>query len=190
MNKKQKPHKIFRGFCRFLLLVVVLFALLFMVVQAVYPVKYKEDVLFYAAEYDVDPYLVWAIIKAESNFDEKATSAKGAQGLMQLMPETAAWLSDKLNIKYEAEKLLDPAYSIQLGTYYMAFLLEQFNGNLTQVAAAYNSGQNQVRIWLQKGDWDGTKENIDQVPFAETKKYIKKILKNYNRYVYIYDTVK
>lgn len=135
-------------------------------------IKYVKEINEAASRYGVNPALVAGIIKQESNFDPKAGSDKGAQGLMQLMPETAAELGVK--------DPLDPAQNIMGGTKYIASLLEKYDGNLKLSLAAYNSGPGTVDANLKAGG--------DGIPnIAETKDYVPSVLghmKDYQKMVH------
>ena len=151
-----------------------------------YPVEYGDTIVDEANDYDIDPLLVCSIIKCESNFDSEAESAVGAVGLMQIMPDTAAWIADKFAIKYEESMLLDPDYNIKLGCIYLYTLLDHFGGNVVEAVAAYNGGQGNVEKWISTGVWDGTEENIADIPFSETRTYAQKVMACYDNYINLY----
>ncbi|HLA48448.1 MAG: hypothetical protein A2W77_09165 [Nitrospinae bacterium RIFCSPLOWO2_12_39_16] len=118
-----------------------------------------------ARKHDVDPDLIWAIIKTESNFNSEATSPKGAKGLMQLMPATAR--------AYDVSDPFDPYDNIEGGIRYMRYLLMMFNGNVRLSLAAYNAGEHKVLSY---------KRNVP--PFSETENYISRVLTYYNYFKY------
>ena len=154
--------------------------------HAVYPTKYSRFVEKYAEEYGVDKYLIYSVIKAESNFDEKAVSEKGAMGLMQIMPATAREAAGKLGMEgFDVQELLVPEINIQIGCYYMAFLLERYMGDVTSAAAAYNAGYGNVDNWLAMEQTERVTAEV--VPFGETKKYIVKVENNYSKYKELYE---
>lgn len=122
--------------------------------------EYHEIIHEKASAYNIDPSLVKAVIKTESNYNSRAISRKGAMGLMQLMPSTA----NDLNVRNP----FDPEENIEGGVKYLKYLLEKFNGNLTLALAAYNAGPNRV-------------EKYGYVPpITETKQYVNKVLSLYN----------
>ena len=157
--------------------------------KAMYPMKYEEHVSKYANEYGIDEFLVYAVIKAESNFDEKATSSKGAKGIMQLMESTAKDVAKKANIEIAQneieEKLLQVETNIQLGTKYLAILLEKYEN--TEVAlTAYNAGIGTVDNWIEKGIISADGSNIENIPYKETNNYVRQILRDYRIYCELY----
>ena len=152
-----------------------------------YPMPHQDLVMSYAESYDIDPLLVFSLIKVESRFSPAATSHCGAQGLMQLMPDTARWAAHQLNMEgFDDSKLVDPETNIKLGCWYIADLSREFNGRLPLVIAAYNAGRGNVREWLIVGIWDGTVENVQKVPFPETRNHVRKVLNEYEIYRMIY----
>jgi len=117
-------------------------------------------------EQKVSKSLVYAIVKAESNFNTKALSNKGAVGLMQLMPDTALFVAQKQNITNF--DLTNPKDNLLLGICYIAYLQQKFNSQ-KDVVCAYNAGENNVKQWLQNGQ---------EIQFNETKNYLKKVERN------------
>ena len=175
----------------FLWLVLLLFALLVLSfprwVTLFYPLPHKEFVIKYAEQFKIDPYLVFAIIKAESRFRAEARSPKGARGLMQIMPETARWIAQQMNRPhFREEHLDDPQVNIEMGCWYVASLVKEFGGRLPPAVAAYNAGRGNVRKWLIEGVWDGSEETADDIPFVETRRYVKAVLTDYEIYRTIY----
>lgn len=146
-----------------------------------YPMKYKEEIYEYSLEYQVDAALIASIANTESNFNERACSSKGAIGIMQLMPSTAKWIASKINEQYSEEKLYDGEYNIKLGSYYISYLISQFDDEKTAICA-YNAGQGNVRQWLKNGEFSSDGKRLDKIPFKETKNYINRVYKNYNYY--------
>jgi soluble lytic murein transglycosylase len=136
----------------------------------------------------VEPALVLAAIRQESEFDRNAVSRSGARGLMQLMPGTAKQVAASLDVPYSLDRLTrDPAYNVKLGRAYLSKLLGTFDGSVALAFAAYNAGPARVRQWLdtygdpRSGgidliDW------IEMLPFAETRNYVQRAIEN--RWVY------
>ena len=173
-----------------------LFILLFLAVVITFPkwiiIFYPEphrDIVFSSAyEYGVDPYLVFAIIRAESKFESSAESPVGARGLMQIMPDTARWIALQHGIEnFDTAELHQPQINIDFGCWYLAKLNQEFDHGLPLVIAAYNNaGEGNVGQWKESGEWDGNPKNLDNIPFAETRKYVKNVLQNYEAYLAIY----
>ena len=151
-----------------------------------YPKQYEEYVLKYADEYQIDPLLVFAMIKAESNFNKDAVSKSNAVGLMQLMDTTAEELANKLNIEYTKNVLLDPETNIKLGTKYYQELYERY-GNEVLALAAYNAGRGKVNEWISKGILKEDGSNAEDIPYRETNNYVRKILRDYEIYKELYE---
>ncbi|HHW62210.1 MAG TPA: lytic transglycosylase domain-containing protein [Syntrophomonadaceae bacterium] len=153
-----------------------------------YPLPHQELVFTTASEEDVDPYLVFAIIRVESKYQTGAESPKGAKGLMQIMPETAEWIAEQKGIDdFQAQNLHDPEVNIQFGCWYLRSLQEEFGGNETTMIAAYNAGRGRVKEWIRSGLWDGREETIENIPYNETEEYVRNVLKTYHAYRAIYD---
>jgi len=153
----------------------------------IYPIRYEKDIAVSAKNYGVDPVLIAAIIRVETNFNPDKTSKKGAIGLMQLMPDTAKWIVDRAGYAEETAKSLHRAdVNIEVGAWYLRSLFDQFDGNRIAVLAAYNAGPGNARKWLDSGTWDGTLEGIDQIPFGETRHYIQRVLYYYGKYAELY----
>lgn len=147
------------------------------------PDEHREIVEKYAAEYNVPAYIIFAIIDTESDFDEDATSSAGAMGLMQMMPSTFEWLTsaDHLAENLLPEALYEPEVSIRYGTYYLRYLFEKFY-NWDTVFAAYNGGEGNVAKWLQSSEYSDGKGNLTDIPFEETRKYVKKVNRSIDYY--------
>ncbi len=149
-----------------------------------YPLYYRESVNNYAAKYNISPYLMLALIREESFFDNTAVSSTGAMGLMQLMPSTAKLMDARL---YNTKNLFNGEYNISLGIKYFAHLMEIFNGNEPLCVLAYNSGPGSVKKWLSKFNGKDFDEFVENVPYPETANYIKKVYVSYWNYINIYE---
>lgn len=152
----------------------------------VYKLEYTEYIKKYANEYNVDEYLIYAIIKAESNFNQDAVSHRGAKGLMQLMYSTAEDISKRINIELNEDNILDPDININLGTKYISMLIQKYN-NINLALAAYNAGSGNVDGWIEKGTLKSDGSDIENVPFTETNNYVRKILRDYEIYKNVYE---
>lgn len=171
-----------------LLILMILFLNYSNIRKLIYVRNYSEYVEKYANEENIDPLLCYAIIKAESNFNPNAVSKSGAKGLMQLMDETAQDVAINAVIEYTGdENLFEPEKNIQLGIKYYAQLKSIYNSDVLSLTA-YNAGIGNVKKWMDDGilDIEKEEENIDNIPFEETKNYVRKILKDYNTYKELY----
>lgn len=151
-----------------------------------YPTPYYDEIIAEAKESDIDPKLVLAVAKVESSFNPAAVSPVGAVGIMQLMPNTAEWLAAKLGEPYEGDRLTDPEYNIHIGTEYLRFLMDYWNWDVVKAVASYNAGQTKVTEWLNSGIWNGTLADAEQIPYEETRDYVKKVLEVYRQYNELY----
>ena len=149
--------------------------------ECFYPMTYKEEIYTLGNTYGVKSALIASVANVESNFKEEAVSNKGAVGVMQLMPSTAEWLANKLGIEYYEKKLFEGEYNLELGSYYLAYLINYFKDEKLGICA-YNAGQGNVSLWLKNKDYSKDGKTLDKIPFEETKNYINKVYKNYNYY--------
>ena len=143
-----------------------------------YPVKYSNYIVKYAEENELDPYLVIALIKQESNFVADARS-KYAGGLMQLTEETATEYAKKLEL--ETYNYMDPETNIKIGCFVLASLIDKYE-NVDTALAAYNAGIGNVDTWLKNPDYSSDGKTLYNIPFSETREYVKKV----NEYMEIY----
>lgn len=156
-----------------------------------YPKKYEEHVEKYAKENELDPLLVYAIIKAESNFKPDVVSSSKAIGLMQLLESTAKEKAEKEEIPFtSAADLYDPQKNIQLGCAYFAELLDNYDGNLALAVAAYNAGIGNVNTWIREGTIQKDGSDVENIPYKETNTYVRKIIRDYDIYQKIYQKEK
>jgi soluble lytic murein transglycosylase len=139
----------------------------------------------------VEPAFAHAVIRQESDFNPKAVSGPGAQGLTQLMPETARMIATKLNMPYRSQALIhDPAYNLKLGMAYLADRLGRYEGSYVLALASYNAGSGRVQEWV-KNFGDPRQPGIDvinwieRIPYSETRTYIHRVMAN----LYIYRNI-
>ncbi len=140
-----------------------------------YPWPYWEYVSEYAEEYDVDPALVLAIIRTESNFDPNATSEVGARGLMQLMNDAFLWVQTQINddsVTYD--DMYDPQQNIRYGTCLLSMLLSEFGGNENNAIMAYHAGQGAVSRWLSAEDLSKD-STLPEAQSEVTQEYLNKV---------------
>lgn len=159
-----------------------------------YPLRYEADIRANAERHEMDPYLLAAIIRVESNFQPNKTSPKGAYGLMQLMPATAEWIVKQGGYPdTDLDRLDNPSVNISIGSWYVHSLYVQFvpldaskQDEIALIAAAYNAGPGNVRRWLQENTWEGSFDTMSAIPFGETRHYIQRILYYYEKYEQYY----
>ena len=156
--------------------------------KAFYPCKYSALVEQYAAEYDLDPLLVYSFIRTESGFDPGATSSVDARGLMQMTEETFLWLRSKLGLGEEVSfgDLYDPDVSIRFGCYYLHLCLVRYNGDISTAAAAYHSGWGTVDALLQKEEHSEDGLTLSGFPYNQMHHYVEKITACYAKYTELY----
>ena len=147
--------------------------------QVTHPLEYEAEIRASATEFGVEPSLVAAVIKAESRFDPEATSSRGAYGLMQLLPETARFVSERTGISGDFR---DPETNIRIGTRYLSYLQSRYEGDQRLALAAYNSGEGRVDRWLSRGDFDVSRD----IPFAETRDYVRNVTESQKVYEDLY----
>ncbi len=150
-----------------------------------FPMPYRDAVFKRAAQIGLDPAYVYGLIRQESRFIMDARSGVGASGLMQVMPPTARWTAKKIGlVNFRPEHINDRDTNIAIGTGYLKLVLDDFAGSMPLAAAAYNAGPGRPRSWRgQNGDpvleaaiW------AENVPFSETRDYVKKVLSNTTQY--------
>ncbi|GGD52762.1 lytic transglycosylase domain-containing protein [Paenibacillus nasutitermitis] len=175
-----------------LFLVIVLLVMLYLksdwMNRWMYPIHYQSDIQISSVNYGLDPHLVAAIIRVETNFSNNKVSKKGAIGMMQLMPDTADWIAEKGKFtKISHNAIASRAdISIEMGAWYLNSLQQQFKGNTYAIVAAYNAGPGTVNRWLSDGTWDGKMETVNQLPYGETRHYVQRVIYYYNKYKKLY----
>lgn len=156
------------------------------VMKVVLPYSYSDSIEKYSEEYKVDPILVAAVIKAESNFNPEAVSSKQAYGLMQITPETAHWAAQKMGIgDFSTHMLLNPDTNIMIGCWYLQNLMDEFKDEELALAA-YNAGRGNVQKWLDNPEYSPDGATLAKIPFEETDNYIKKVETYYKLYKILY----
>lgn len=146
-----------------------------------FPMPFRNDVVARAHEIGVDPAYVYGLIRQESRFVTDARSHVGASGLMQVMPATAQWTARRIGLPLRPGMLADRDVNLTIGTSYLKLVLDDFGGSQAMGAAAYNAGPNRPRRWregatLEPAIW------AENIPFSETRDYVKKVLSNATYY--------
>ncbi|MCY6485064.1 lytic transglycosylase domain-containing protein [Clostridium aestuarii] len=175
---------------RFIVIIILALVLINikLIGRVIYPIKYEEYIYKYSKQYNLNPYVVAAVIKTESKFNKDATSKKNACGLMQITPSTAKEISQKIKIKdFEVDMLYDPELNINMGCWYLSDLRKEFGANMELILAAYNGGRGNVKKWLNSSEHSKDGETLQYIPFKETDKYIKKVQVSYNIYSFLYE---
>ncbi len=153
-----------------------------------YPRAYHDVVIASAKRFKLDPYIIWAIMRTESQYRLDVISRVGATGLMQIMPQTGLRIAVLMKLNnFHRSQLFDPETNVLLAGWYLRALSDKFKNQLALVAAAYNGGPHHVARWLdQRGKNSNMDEFIEEIPFSESKRYAKKILRLVAQYLRIY----
>ena len=147
-----------------------------------YPLAYWDSVEPIAKKCNIDPLVALSVMREESRFDANAKSAAGAYGLMQLMPQTAYRLDRSLKLGINRPSQLKVVgNNVYLGSFYLRSLFNDFH-SLPYVIAAYNAGEMAVKMWQTQGNYRSVDEFIEDIPYAETRNYVKKVLTSYFQY--------
>lgn len=182
-------HTIRRKIIIFLLVAGLIAGAVYSAVRLIrfrYPLEYRDIIEKYSEQYDLDPYLVLAVINVESRFKHDAVSPRNARGLMQITGKTGEWIAGKLQIAdYSEEKLFDPQTNIMIGCWYLSALYQEF-GDLDLMLAAYNAGSGNVSQWLKNSKYSANGKSLDKIPFKETEQYLVKVKNNQDIYKRLY----
>jgi soluble lytic murein transglycosylase len=142
-----------------------------------FPTPFKQQVFDYADAKNLDPSVIYGVMRRESLFDPLAKSGVGALGLMQLMPSTARRVARSLGMKRPRQSdILEIDNNINFGTQYLKLVLNRFDNNVSLAAAAYNAGPLNVRNWLPREDLMPADLWVETVPFKETRDYVQSVL--------------
>lgn len=153
----------------------------------VYMWDYQQDIVTYSKKNNVDPFLVAAIIKNESNFKHDAVSKVGAVGLMQIMPETGRWIAEQMGLEnYQDSDLYQTRKNIRMGCWYVGELEHEFQHNLVLLMVAYNAGRGQTHEWMQENGWDYNFNDIKSIPYSDTREYVAKVMQDRDKYYLLY----
>lgn len=148
-------------------------------------INYQDQITETSENFNIDPLLTASIVKVESDFDNDAQSHQGAQGLMQLLDDTARHSAEVIGMDYYPEKLNDIDYNLKLGVGYYNYLIKYYN-NQKLALAAYNGGVGNVDKWINDGVLDKENPDISKIPFEETRQYVTKIESTYDVYKTFY----
>lgn len=155
------------------------------VIKMLYPLKYTQLVEKYSAEFGIEKELLYAVIKTESSFNPNAVSNADAVGLTQITPETFEWLKTKLGEEDSELSLFDPETSIKYGSFFLSYLLNEFENTDTAVAA-YHAGRGRINGWLADKNISPDGKILTDIPIPETAHYVKKVNRALNIYKNLY----
>lgn len=192
-RRKKRRRPVFPALCVILLLVIAAGGVLLLrehrpqQVQENYPIRYSAEIEAAAQEFGLEPAYLYAIVLAESSFRPEAESSVGALGLMQIMPDTGEWIAKKLDMgdEFTTAMLTDPAVNVRLGSWYLRFLLDRYDGDMTCATAAYHAGQGTVDKWLANPTYSPDGATLAFIEYDSTSNYVKKVLKYYEKYLAI-----
>lgn len=155
--------------------------------EALFPRAYWDDLKFWSQTYHLDPFLVAAVIRQESEFNPGAVSRAKALGLMQVLPTTGRQLARRIGVPLGSDRqLLSRQLNLQLGTVLLRNLLEDYDGHVEYALAAYNAGKGHVQEWLDAGNFEDAPEFVESIPFTETREYVQAIVRNVSIYRRLY----
>ncbi len=154
--------------------------------HGVYPFPYADLIQTWAAQRQINPLLVVALIRQESRFSPQIRSAVGATGLMQVMPDTAKWIQQSAGL--DPYDLTHPDDNIRLGTWYLDHTHAEYNNNSLLAVASYNAGPGNVAKWMKQGGYGDADDFAEAIPFPETKGYIRSVFGGYWNYLRLYDS--
>ena len=150
---------------------------------SLYPICFEDIIREYALKYEIDPLLVMAMIREESRFNSWDESVAGARGLMQIILSTGEWIAQKINIiDFNDEMLFSPKVNINLGCWYIHYLKEKFSNDYILMISGYNAGPGITDKWLERYDQSDLDNFVENIPYAETREHIKKVMKSYQMY--------
>ncbi len=176
---------------------ILLFASTDWLGRLMYPIEYEATIRGTAEVEQVDPLFIASIIRVESNYVPDKVSSKGAIGLMQIMPSTADWVAETSGIAPSiADQLAEPELNIKIGARYVRMLTKQYadplmdralhHDRIALIAAAYNAGPGSVNNWLTNGVWSGTYDDVQAIPYGETRHFVRRIIYYYEKYTEFY----
>jgi soluble lytic murein transglycosylase len=157
--------------------------------EYLFPLPYHKDLVHNATEQNLDPYIVAALIRQESEFNPAAISRKSAYGLTQLMPATGRQLARRSGVRrFRTSMLLRPSTSLQLGSRYLRNMLDECGGKWEETLASYNAGKTHVDQWRTWDSFQEPAEFVETIPFTETREYVQAVLRNAAIYRRLYAT--
>lgn len=154
--------------------------------QLSYPKPYSDTVQSAAAEFNVDPLLIWAVMREESRFDPEALSYAGARGLMQITPPTQTWIAEQLGQEFAPGDAFLPEPNIRMGAWYLRYLTDYFKEDLDLALMAYNGGAASVEAWQKDPMVTNRDDLLRWIGFGETREYLERVSLSYRVYQELY----
>ena len=155
--------------------------------ELLFPLPWRDEIEAYSKQRELDPYLVAALIRQESEFNPAAISRARARGLMQLMPSTGRLLGRRLGMRpVSVTQLYVPDTSLKLGTLYLRRVLDQYEGRVEPALAGYNAGEHRADRWLTWRVPADPAEFVENIPFTETRDYVQAVLRSAEIYRRLY----
>lgn len=195
MTKKKSKLIVFFAVCAILVSLILIFGksifdnLRLQYLYSSYPQKYSEEIELLAKEHGLDKNLVYALVKTESGFNEKAESSVGARGLMQIMEITfdtvKSWSDDEEAVfddMFKAQK------NLEYGCFLLGYLMRYYDGNEELAICAYHAGTGNVDVWLSNAEYSSDGKTLDIIPASDTAHYLEKITNAKNKYITLYST--
>lgn len=186
MKLKFKPLSIIISVISLITIGILLFGGYNLYFKKAYPIKYQNFIKESCKIHNVEESLVFAVIRAESKFQENAKSSAGAIGLMQITPETFNWLQRRTEqSSFEKNLLTDPKVNIEYGTYFLSILQKKYSDEKV-ILSAYNAGMGTVDKWLKTPEYSLDGKILKSIPYPETENYVKKVLSYQKMYKKLY----
>ena len=155
--------------------------------KARYPFLYRQEIKKWSTLRQLNPLLVTGLMRQESMFEPKIRSVVGATGLMQVMPATGEWIAPQINLDSKTINLEDPDENINLGTWYLDYTHRRYNNDSMLAIASYNAGPGNVARWLRTIGKNDPDDFVEDIPFNETKNYVRQVFGNYWNYLRLYN---
>ncbi len=155
--------------------------------ELLFPLPYRADLVRYARQRQIDPFLLAGLIRQESEFDPNAVSRANAYGLTQVQPGTGRLFARKAGIRrFSNRSLFQPAVNLNIGAYVLRSMLDQHGGNIEETLAAYNAGPNHAADWIAWNTYREPAEFVESIPYTETRDYVQAVLRNADLYRRLY----
>lgn len=154
-----------------------------------YPKQYWDLIQKYAQKFSLDPFFILSVMRQESAFDPNAVSPADAMGLLQMTPYMGQVMAKRLKRKWKKNDLLDPEKNLLYCAFYLSHLIKKFNGNLVFALAAYNANEEALQKWVKRYWTNDIEEFIEEIPYKETRSYVKLIMRNYTNNLFVHEGI-